>query len=118
MRAISCSFLAAILFETRLLGSEVDKIPERQAGGRFADDDLGSISFGAVSESEISSTRAEPLDRRIMTEQAFARQAIGTNEPSGAIAAGGTFISERTARKPETRSISQLISAAAATSSA
>ena len=33
------------------------------------------------------------------------------------MAAGGTFISERTERMPETRSISQLISAAASASS-
>jgi hypothetical protein len=73
--------------------------------------------FGAASAKPTSLTRAS---RRIAGSWRAARSRVAAFAPtktSGAVAAGGTFISERTERMPETRSISQLISAAASESS-
>ncbi len=79
MRAISCFDLGDRLFQTCLFGSKIDQAAERQADRRLADDDLRSTLRRAVGKRNRLDAR-KPLDRRVMAEQAFARQAVGVDD--------------------------------------
>ena len=111
------STLPSSFCKSRRFRLEIDQGAERQAGRRLADDDLRRRPWAPPRRWLIVADARQPLDRRLVAlAGARASASLAPTRTSGAIAAGGTFISERTERMPETRSISQLISAAASAS--
>ena len=117
MRAISSVTLATSFCSRASSAVEVDQAAERQADGRLADDDLRGALGGGISMADLARRAPAGRSPRRGARAASRVVSLAPTTTSGAIAAGGTFISERTERMPETSSISQLISAAASASS-